>query len=113
MFRCLSSVIAFPHATDVAFTSAVANRVAGAIGTLDPDVPACASVPHCDLRVADVRLVSDGDSLDDVLHVFHLCCCVVVSHGPIIYILSTFYNPNRHPKFYFVKVVVTYCHART
>ena len=68
MFRWLSSVITSPHATDVAFTSAVTDRVIAFISTLDSDVPACASVPHCDLCVTDIRLVANGDSLDDVLH---------------------------------------------
>ena len=36
-----------------------------------------------------------------------------VSYTPIIYILSAKVNPNRHPKFDFVKVVVTCCHIRT
>ena len=66
-----SSVVTSPHAPDVAFTSAVANRVVALVGTFDSDVPACASVPHCDLRVARVRFVAHGDSLDDVFH----CVC--------------------------------------
>ena len=75
----VSSVFTSPYATDVAFTSAVADRVVAFIGTLDPNVPACASVPHCDLRVARVRLVADGDFLDDVFHVVlsRVCCATL------------------------------------
>ena len=37
----------------------------------------------------------------------------LVSHAPIISSTPPAVHPNRHAKFYFVKVVVTYCHVRT
>jgi hypothetical protein len=46
-------------------------------------------------------------------HAFVLSRCCCCFHNPIISSRSSKVNPNRHSKYYFVKVVVTYCHART
>ena len=55
----------------------------------------------------------DGDDCDDEDCSCHCVCFLVVSYTPIISISSAKVNPNCHPKFYFVKVVVTCCHIRT
>ena len=84
----VSSVVTSPHPTDIAFTSAMANRVIAFIGTLDSNIPACAPVPHCDLRVARVRLVADGDCLDDVFHCVALVVVVYVYYIVILWWMS-------------------------
>ena len=92
----------------------MADRVAGAVETLHPDIPACASVPHCDLCVARVRLVANSDSLDDVLHCVVL---VVVLYVPHYSVISSYVNPTPHFKsIYFgilFKVVVSHWYIST
>ena len=75
------------------------------------------SSPHVSDVVSIDEQESEGNRCDDDdgCHVvfFLLELLLFVSYAPIILYLSAFCNPNRHSKFYFVKVVVTYCHART
>jgi hypothetical protein len=71
-----------------------------------PSTPIPSSVAH--------HSGDDCDDCDDEDCSCHVCLFpVVVSYECIISSRPSKVNPNRHSKYYFGKVVVTYCHVRT